>query len=128
MTPDSCGAHLATRHHVGAVVGAGWNPGVLPQWRQLFGLLIPNGQTRQLRHLAPGLHHTAVAEGVTGVQGALSSEVPDATGSVRRHVHVQLARDGDFDRVRQQIEGDPRCIDEATQVLPAPPNRPAARG
>lgn len=113
-------AHLATRHRTGAVVAAGWNPGVLPQLRQLFELLIPKGQTRQFRHLAPGLHHTAVAEGVAGVQGALSSEVPDATGNVRRYVYVQLARDGDFERVRQQIEGDPLYADEATLVLPVP--------
>lgn len=113
-------AHLATRHRVGAVVGAGWNPGVLPQFRQLFELLIPKGQTRQLRHLAPGLHHTAAAEGVAGVQGALSSEVPDASGGVRRYVYVQLARDGDLDRVRQQIEGDPLYVDEPTLVLPVP--------
>lgn len=113
-------AHLAMRYRVGAVVGAGWNPGVLPQLRQLFELLIPKGQTRQLRHLAPGLHHTAAAEGVAGVAGALSSEVPDASGCIRRYIYVQLARDADFDRVRRQIEGDPLYADEPTQVLPVP--------
>lgn len=113
-------AHLASRYRVGAVVGAGWNPGVLPQLRQMFELLIPKGQTRQLRHLVHGLHHTAAAEGVAGVQGALSSEVPDASGGMHRYIYVQLARGGDFERVREQIEGDPLYADEPTQVLPVP--------
>jgi len=113
-------AHLAERYRVSAVVGAGWDPGVLPQLRRLFELLIPNGRTHEGRHLAPALHHTAAAEGVAGVQGALSSEVPDAAGGVQRIVYVQLARGADFERVRRQIEGDPLYADEPTQVLPVP--------
>ncbi|WP_298829147.1 hypothetical protein [uncultured Piscinibacter sp.] len=113
-------AHLAERYRVTAVVGAGWDPGVLPQLRHLFELLIPNGQTHVSRHLAPGLHHSAEAERVPGVQGALSSELPDAAGGAQRIVYVQLARGAEFERVRRQIEGDPLYADEPTQVLPVP--------
>jgi diaminopimelate dehydrogenase len=113
-------AHFAERHRVSAVVGAGWDPGVLPQLQRLFEVLIPRGRTRVGRHVAAGLHHTAVAEGVAGVQGALSSEVPDPAGGTRRYVYVQLARGADFERVRAQIEADPLYADEPTQVLPVP--------
>lgn len=113
-------AHLAARHRVGAVVGAGWDPGVLPQLRQLFEMLIPKGHTQQVRHLAAGLHHTACVEQVAGVHAALSSELPAAGGAMQRYVYVQLERGADFEQVRRQIEGDPLYADEPTQVLPVP--------
>jgi diaminopimelate dehydrogenase len=113
-------AHLCARYRVGAVVGAGWDPGVLPQLRRLFDVLIPKGQTHVGRHLAPALHHSAAAEAVDGVRGALSGEVHDASGASHRLVYVQLERGADFDRVRDRIVGDPLFADEPTQVLPVP--------
>lgn len=113
-------AHLAERYRVSAVVGAGWEPGVLPQLQRLFEVLIPHGHTRLGRHVAAGLHHTAAVEGVPGVQGALASELPDPAGGTRRYVYVQLARGADFERVRAQIEADPLYAGEPTQVLPVP--------
>jgi diaminopimelate dehydrogenase len=113
-------AHLAARHHVGVVVGAGWDPGVLPQVRHLFELLIPQGHTRVGRHVASGLHHTAATEGLAGVRAALSCETTDVSGGARRYVYVQLARGADAERVRRQIEGDPLFADEPTQVLDVP--------
>ena len=111
-------AHLALRHRVAAVLGAGWDPGLLPQLQRLFELLIPQGHSRVTRHVAAGLHHTAAAEGVPGVRAALASELPDAGGGRQRYVYVELARDADLDRVRQRIAADPLYADEPTQVLP----------
>lgn len=113
-------AHLCARHRVGAVVGAGWDPGVVPQLRRLFDVLIPQGRTHVGRHLAPALHHSAAAEAVDGVQGALSGEVHDARGVSHRLVYVQLERNADFDRVRERIAGDALYADEPTQVVPVP--------
>ncbi len=111
-------AHLATRHRVAAVVGAGWDPGLLPQLQRLFELLIPKGHTQLTRRVGAGLHHTAAAEGVAGVRGALCSELHDAGGGLRRYLYVELARGADLEGVREQIEADPLFADEPTQVLP----------
>jgi len=111
-------AHLAARHRVGAVVGAGWDPGVLQQLQHLFELLVPRGRTHVGQHLAAGLHHTAAAEGVPGVQGALGSEVRDPQTGAHRYVYVQLARGADFERVRCRIQADPLYADAPTEVLP----------
>jgi len=110
-------AHLAERHRTGAVVGAGWDPGLLPQLRQLFELLIPKGRSQLTRHAAAGLHHTAAAQGVAGVRGALCSEQHDANGGLHRYVYVELARGADFERVRQAIQADPLFAAEPTEVL-----------
>lgn len=55
---------------------------------------------------------------MAGVQGALSREEPDASGSMRRYAYVQLTRGVDFESVRQQIDGDRVYLDEPTFVLP----------
>jgi diaminopimelate dehydrogenase len=111
-------ARLAQRHRVGAVIGAGWDPGLLPQLQRLFELLIPKGHTQTSRHVGARLHHTAAAEGIAGVRGALCSELHDADHHAQRYVYVELSRDGDLERVRRQIAGDPLFADEPTQVLP----------
>lgn len=111
-------AHLARRHRVGAVVGAGWDPGLLPQLQRLFELLIPKGHSQVSRRVGARLHHTAAAEDVAGVRGALCAELHEPDGRAHRYVYVELARGGDLERVRQQIEGDPLFADEPTQVLP----------
>lgn len=110
-------AHLAERFRVGAVVGAGWDPGVLPQLQQLFELLIPHGRSHVTRRVGASLHHTAAAESVIGVRGALCSELHAPGGGLQRYVYVELARGADFERVRRQIEADPLFADEPTQVL-----------
>lgn len=110
-------ARVAARRRVAAVLGAGWDPGVLPQLQQLFEVLIPKGRSRMSRHVAAGLHHTAAAQGVPGVQDAMCAEVHDAAGAVQRYVYVQLARGTDLERVRRHIEGDPVFADEPTRVL-----------
>lgn len=109
-------AHGCHRHRVGAVVGAGWDAGVLPDLRQLFERLIPRGRTDVAQHVAASLHHTAAARGLAGVQAALCSEVHDRDGA-RRYVYVQLAPGADVERIRERIEADPLFADTPTQVL-----------
>lgn len=111
-------AHLAERHRARAAVGAGWDPGLLEQLEQLFKVLIPKGQSQTTRRVGASLHHTAAAESVAGVRGALCSEVHDPQGGLQRYVYVELARGADFERVRRQIEADPLFAGEPTQVLP----------
>lgn len=64
-------AHLALRLRTRAVVGAGWVPGVLPQLQHLFELLIPKGRSQVTRRVGASVHHTAAAQGIAGVRGAL---------------------------------------------------------
>lgn len=110
-------AHSAERHRVGAVLCAGWDPGVLPHLQRLFDLLVPKGRSHVSRHVAAGLHHTAAARDVPGVQDALCTELSDASGAMQRYVYVQLACGADLDRVRRHIEGDPVFGNEPTHVL-----------
>lgn len=110
-------AHAAARHRTAAVVGAGWDPDLLPQLRRVFELLIPHGRSSVSLHVAAGAHHTAAAAGVPGVQDALCSEVHDADGTMRRYVYVQLAAGADLQRVREQVESDPVFAQVPTQVL-----------
>lgn len=48
----------ADQHRVAAVVGAGWDSGVLPLMRSAFEMLIPRGQIVFHRHPGLNLHHT----------------------------------------------------------------------
>ncbi len=78
---------LATRHRVAAIVGAGWVPGVARQVQRLFEILIPKGQTTITNRPGVSLHHTAAAEGMEGVKGALCSEVRTAEGKLQRYLY-----------------------------------------
>jgi len=111
-------AHAAWRHRVAAVVGAGWDPGLLAQLQRLFEQLIPKGRSHLSRHVATAAHHTAAAEGAPGVKAALCSELHDAHGRVQRYVYVQLTPGGDLAAVRRHIESDPVFAGVPTQVLP----------
>jgi len=105
-------ADAARRHRVTAVVGAGWNPGVLPLLSGAFEMLIPRGHSAQQRHPGVTLHHSAEAGQVAGVRRALEAEVGGA-----RYVYVELERGAAFEAVRARIEADPLFAGEATQVF-----------
>lgn len=111
-------AHAALRHRTRAVVGAGWDPGVLPQLQRLFERLIPQGRTQRTTHVGASLHHTAAAHGVAGVRGALCTERRAGDGRLQRYVYVQLAPGAAFAPVREAIAGDPLFADGTTEVLP----------
>lgn len=111
-------AHLAARLEVPAIVGAGWNPGALSLFRQLFTLLTPKGHT-EIRH-RPGvsLHHATVARTVPGIQDALCTEVRLAGGGHQRYMYVELEPGAKFEDVEAALRGDPLFLDEETLVFP----------
>lgn len=108
----------ATRHRCAAVVGAGWNPGMLSLVQGWFALLVPKGRTIASSRPATSLHHTAAARNVPGVQDALCAEVHDPSGRVKRYVYVELEPGADAERASALLRADPLFLDEETVVLP----------
>ncbi len=111
-------AHIAHRHKVAAVVGAGWDPGALSLLRGLFALLTPKGHTETTWRPGVDLHHTTVAGAIAGVRQALSTELPADTGQTKRYVYVELEDDADQAQVEQAIRTDPLYLEEETLVIP----------
>lgn len=107
----------ANLHRVAAVVGAGWDPGVLPLLRSAFEILIPHGQTDFTRHPGLRLHHTAAAEHIRGVEAALAGEYRGEGGALQRYVYLELAGDADPAQVEAAIRADPLFAGVATQVF-----------
>lgn len=108
----------ATRHRLPAVVGAGWDPGVLSLVQGWFALLVPKGSTRARPRPAASLHHTTAARGVPGVRDALSTELHDASGSEKRYVYVELEPGADRERASAVLRADPLFLGEETVVVP----------
>jgi diaminopimelate dehydrogenase len=108
----------AARHHrVQAMIGCGWDPGALPLLNRLFEVLIPRGSTVLGRHPGKSLHHTAAVEEIPGVKEALTGELRDASGKLRRYVYFQLANGANAEEVRRSIESDPLFAGEETEVF-----------
>ena len=110
-------ADFALRHRARAMLGAGWDPGVLTLVRGAFEMLIPRGHTQFTRRPAASMHHTAAAEGVEGVRGALAVEYPGPDGSLQRYVYVELEKPAHQQRVSAAIAADPAFAGETTQVF-----------
>lgn len=110
-------AALAARQHTRIMLGAGWDPGVLDLFRGAFDLLIPRGQTQQLRRPVASLHHTAAAQQVPGVADALVVEHPGADGSRQRYLYLQLTGGAKPEKVEAAVTADPAFAGEATQVF-----------
>ncbi len=108
---------IAGNHRVAAVVGAGWNPGLLTRLQQMFEILVPRGHTSLTNRPGLSLHHTAAAECVRGVKGALCSERRGADGVLQRYVYVELEPGADFAPVCEAIVSDPLFVGEATEVF-----------
>lgn len=108
---------MCRRYRSTAVMGAGWNPGVLPLMRTAFETLIPRGQNILHHHPGVALHHSAAAGQVRGVKEALEGEVRGADGAPQRYVYVQLERGADFGQVQAAIQADPVHAAETTQVF-----------
>ena len=107
----------ADNHHVAAVVGAGWDPGVLPLLRGAFEMLIPRGHTALHRHPGLHLHHSAAAAAVRGVKGALAGDYRSDQGELQHYVYVELERGAELAQVRSAIAADPLFAGDATQVF-----------
>lgn len=110
----------ALRHKVAAVVGAGWEPGMLSVFRGLFAVLCPKGHSDMRDRPGVSLHHTLAARSVLGViiRDALCTELPAGSGKIQRYVYVELKCGGDLPRVTQVIQTDLLFVDEETLVLP----------
>lgn len=110
-------AHLAARFEVPAIIGAGWNPGALSLFRQLFALLTPKGHTETRHRPGVSLHHTTVARTVPGIKDALCTE-PHLTGGGRqRYLYVELEKGARFEDVEAAVLADPLFLDEETRVF-----------
>lgn len=100
-----------------AIVGAGWDPGVLPAFRRAFEVLIPRGRDTLDRHPGVSLHRSAAVDHLPGIKGALVGEYRGEGGALQRYVYVELHKGADFERVRNAIASDPLFAGETTQVF-----------
>jgi diaminopimelate dehydrogenase len=108
----------AVRHRRPAVVGAGWDPGMLPLLRAWLALLVPKGHTTARLRPAASLHHTLAARNVIGVRDALCTELGGPAGRVQRYVYVELEPGADLEQTSATLRADPLFLDEETLVLP----------
>jgi diaminopimelate dehydrogenase len=109
---------LASRFKVPAIVGAGWDPGLLSVFRDLFALLIPKGHSAVTHRPGINLHHTTLAQATPGVRGALSTERFAAGGQRQHYVYVELEQGASLEAVEKAICSDPLFLDEETFVFP----------
>jgi diaminopimelate dehydrogenase len=109
---------VAVRHNVAAVVGAGWEPGMLSLFRGVFAMLCPKGHTEIRDRPGVSLHHTIAARSVSGVKNALCAEFRAGSGKIQRYVYVELEHGADLPGIQQMIQSDPLFLDEETLVLP----------
>lgn len=108
---------MARHHKVSAIVGAGWNPGVLSLLRSLFAVLSPKGQTQITHHPGVSLHHTIFARDLPGVKDALTTELKAMDGKTQRYVYIELKQGADFESIKQTIVSDPLFLNEETLVF-----------
>lgn len=117
----------AARHHsTRAIVGAGWNPGMLPLFERAFMALIPDGHTKRTSRPGASLHHTEAVEGIEGVKGALAIETRDVQGQRTRYIYVELAKSTkgakgsggtSLDKVEAALAADPLFVGEQTRIF-----------
>jgi diaminopimelate dehydrogenase len=103
---------MARRRRATAVVGAGWNPGVLPLLQGAFETLIPRGHTARQAHPGVELHHVPAAAAWPGVRRALEGELGGA-----RYVYVELERGASLDGMRAHVEADPVFAGQPVQLF-----------
>ena len=108
----------AASHRVAAILGAGWNPGMLPLLRRAFEVLVPGGRTTMTARPGVSLHHTEAAANIRGVEDALATESRDAQGRAVRYVYAQLGEGVDPAPVRAALEADPLFAGDQTLLFP----------
>lgn len=118
--PSHCEAlhRVAFRHHIAAVTGAGWNPGMLSVFRGLFAVMSPKGHTESRDRPGISLHHTLAARALHGIKDALCTELRAEGGRMQRYVYVELEPAADAQAAAQAVQSDPLFIDEETVVIP----------
>lgn len=97
----------ARNHGTAAVVGAGWNPGLLPLLQNAFEVLIPRGLTYLTNRPGVSLRHTEAVRNIEGVRDAVTTEYRDAEGRLTRYVYAELAKGVDPARIQAQLDADP---------------------
>lgn len=105
---------IAELRRARAMVGAGWDPGVLTLLQRGFEMLIPHGASETTRRPAVGLHH--IAEALPGVRAAVAAE-RHAGGERQRYIYVELAPGAQLDDVRAAIAADPVFAGEQAEVF-----------
>jgi len=116
---DKAIADAAHLRRVAAVIGAGWNPGMLPLLQRAFDVLIPKGHSSLTQR--PGarlLHHTEAATNIAGVRAALATEYRDADGRLKRYVYVELLKGAKVETIGAALAADPLFAGEQTLVFP----------
>lgn len=109
----------AARHHrTTAVLGAGWDPGVLTLMTRMFEVLIPHGRSGVESRPGMALHHTAMA--VRGVKAAVTCERHAADGHAQRYIYVQLEPHTDVAAVERAMVSDPVHAGTETLVFAVP--------
>lgn len=109
---------VAVRHKTPAVVGAGWDPGALSLFRNLFALFCPHGHTEITRRPGINLHHSSIAGAIPGVKGAMATEQRSSEGVQQNYLYVELEVGFDVSQVERAIRNDPLFAGEETQVFP----------
>ncbi|WP_430231936.1 diaminopimelate dehydrogenase [Nitrosomonas communis] len=118
--------NAARHHHTCAIVGAGWNPGMLPLFERAFTTLIPDGRTKRTSRPGASLHHTEMVENIEGIKGALATEMRDGQGQLTRYVYVEFAKNvkdvagsgrTSLDEVEAALAADPLFVGEQTRVF-----------
>ncbi len=109
---------IALDRRVAAILGAGWAPGALTVFQNLFRLLIPKGETEITYRPGVSLHHSAAAREVEGVRDALCAELRGESGRLQRYVYVEMEPGADPTRVSEAIAADPLFLGEETRVFP----------
>lgn len=108
---------VATDKRVPAVLGAGWSPGALSVFQNLFQLLIPKGETEITYRPGVSLHHSAAAKELPGIRDALCAELPGGNGRRQRYLYVELERGARLEQVEAAIAADPLFLGEDTRVF-----------
>jgi len=108
---------VAIRHKVPAIVGAGWDPGALSLFRNLFALFCPHGHTDIIRRPGINLHHSGIAGTIPGVKGAMATELRSAEGMPQNYLYIELEEGSDPQQVEQAVRHDPLFAGEETLVF-----------
>jgi diaminopimelate dehydrogenase len=112
-------AGAARNHRVPAIVGAGWNPGILPLLQRAFEVLVPAGQTSVTTRPGVSLHHSEAVRNIEGVRDALVTEYSDTEGRLTRYVYAELAQGTDPARVQARLDADPLFAGARSLLFPA---------
>lgn len=109
---------LAVRHKVTAIVGAGWDPGALSLFRNIFALFCPHGHTDLTRRPGINLHHSSIAGSIPGVKGAMATEQRSTEGIVQQYLYLELEKGAELRQVEQILRTDPMYAGEELIIFP----------